>query len=102
LSEAQAAYETGQFAGVGLVLTAEMSIVGFDLDHCIEEGLASDEARRIISALDSYAETSPSGTGVRILLEGKLPGAFARNPFWQSIVRWPRFTPLNAQISIKV
>ena len=76
--EARHAYESGQFAGVGIVLTAAMGIVGIDIDHCIVEGQLDEEAQRIITAVTSYAEVSPSGTGVRIMLEGKLPGAFRR------------------------
>src|SRR5258706_6149365 len=78
LQEAQEAYETEQFAGVGIVLTADMGIVGIDIDHCIVDGQADEGARRILSALASYAEISPSGTGVRLMLEGKLPGAMRR------------------------
>ena len=37
-SDAQAAYATGQFAGVGIVLTSAMGIVGTDIDHCIIDG----------------------------------------------------------------
>ncbi len=77
-TQAQSAYATGTFAGVGIVLTADMGIVGIDIDHCIADGEPSEEAKRILSALNSYAESSPSGTGIRILLEGKLPGAFRR------------------------
>jgi len=79
LDDAQAAYETGQFSGIGIVLTSDMGIVGIDIDHCIETGQTSDEAQRIITALDSYTETSPSETGIRIMLSGKLPGAFRRH-----------------------
>ncbi len=76
--EAQAAYQTGQFAGVGIVLTSAMGIVGIDIDHCIEGGEPTQEAAKIVRAINSYAEASPSGTGIRIMLEGKLPGAFRR------------------------
>jgi putative DNA primase/helicase len=76
--DAQRAYETGQFAGIGIVLTSDMGIIGIDLDHCITDGQPTDEAQQIITALDSYTETSPSDTGIRILLEAKLPGAFRR------------------------
>ena|SRR2546425_7833441 len=41
--EVQAAYETSQFAGVGIVLTGEMGIVGIDIDHCIVDGQADEE-----------------------------------------------------------
>ncbi len=78
LSDAQAAYETKQYAGVGIVLTPEMGIVGIDIDHCISEGKVSSDATRIVSAINSYTEVSPSGEGLRIMLEGKLPGQFRR------------------------
>lgn len=77
--EAQKAYETGQFAGIGIVLTADMGIVGIDIDHCIQDGAATEDAKRTVSALNSYTEASPSGTGIRILLAGKLPGALHRH-----------------------
>ncbi len=78
-SEAQQAYASGQFAGVGIVLTPALGMVGIDINHCIETEQLSDEARQIITVLDSYTEVSPSGTGIRIMLEGKLPGAFRRS-----------------------
>lgn len=64
-----------QTAGVGFVFTADTPIVGIDLDDCRDpdtEALA-DWAQDIIERLDSYAEVSPSGTGVHILLKGTLP-----------------------------
>src|SRR5947209_12736369 len=76
--DAQAAYETKQFAGVGIVLTPEMGMVGIDIDHCIQEGKVSGDAARIVSAINSYTEVSPSGEGIRIMLAGKLPGQFRR------------------------
>lgn len=76
--DAQAAFETGQFAGIGIVLTSDLELVGIDIDHCIIDGQPTVEAKRIITALNSYTEASPSGTGIRIMLEGKLPGALRR------------------------
>jgi len=81
--DAQAAYETGQFAGIGIVLTSGMGIVGTDIDHCIIDGQLTDEAREIITILDSYTEASPSagqetGGGVHIFVEAKKPGIFTR------------------------
>src|SRR5450755_3132703 len=78
LQEARAAYETGGFAGIGIVLTAEMGVVALDIDHCITDGHVSEDAQRMIHALQSYTEISPSGTGIRLLLEGKLPGGLRR------------------------
>jgi putative DNA primase/helicase len=77
-AQAHTAYETGEFAGVGIVVTADMGIVGVDIDHCIVNGQVGEEAQRIITALDSYTEVSPSGSGIRMLLEGKLPGVMRR------------------------
>jgi putative DNA primase/helicase len=76
--EARRAYETGQFAGVGIVLTSDMGIVGIDIDHCVRDGQLTPETQRIITALNSYTERSPSGTGIRIMLEGKLLGTMRR------------------------
>lgn len=82
-ADAQRAYETRQFAGIGIVLTADMGIVGIDIDHCIVAGQLTDEARAIITALDSYTEASPSagqetGGGAHIFVAAKKPGIFTR------------------------
>jgi primase-polymerase (primpol)-like protein len=77
-ADARAAYDTGQFSGIGIVLTSDIGIVGIDIDHCIIVGEPSEEAKQIITAINSYTEASPSGTGIRMLLAGKLPGAFRR------------------------
>src|SRR5438445_516554 len=45
-ADAQKAYASGKFAGVGIVLTPEMGMVGIDIDHCIQEGKLSDDAAR--------------------------------------------------------
>ena len=50
---------------------------GVDLDACRdpETGAMTAEAHAMILALSSYTEISPSGTGVHILLRGRLlPG----------------------------
>jgi putative DNA primase/helicase len=77
--EAQAAYGTGKYAGIGLVLTLDMGIVAIDIDHCIVAGKLSKGAQQIMSALDSYSERSPSGSGIRIMLAGKLPAGLRRH-----------------------
>ena len=52
--------------GIGYVFTTDDPYVGVDLDNCRspETGKLADWAREIIRELDSYTETSPSGTGV--------------------------------------
>jgi putative DNA primase/helicase len=76
--EARSAYETGEFAGVGIVLTQPLGIVGIDIDHCIADGHIDRNAQQLIHALSTYTEVSPSGTGIRMMLEGKLPAGVRR------------------------
>jgi putative DNA primase/helicase len=61
------------FAGIGFVVTTASGIVGVDLDHVVEDGVLSPFARTVVERLDSYAEISPSGTGIRIFCHGALP-----------------------------
>jgi primase-polymerase (primpol)-like protein/biotin operon repressor len=60
------AYQRGQFDGIGFSLGAMDSLGGVDLDHCIQGGKIEPWALEIIEELGSYAEISPSGTGVRV------------------------------------
>jgi primase-polymerase (primpol)-like protein len=59
--------------GIGFVLREDGDFVGIDLDHCVSDGKISTWALKIIFELESYSEFSPSGSGVRIFLSGKLP-----------------------------
>lgn len=57
------------FDGIGIAITGDMAAI--DIDHCIEDGRLSDLAEEIIRRVDSYTETSPSGTGIRIIGKAK-------------------------------
>jgi len=72
---ALATYQKGGVDGIGVALTLDLGIVGVDLDHCYDPQTKSFEpwATTIIDHFRSYTEASPSGTGVRIFLKGKLP-----------------------------
>ena len=61
--------------GVGFVFSSGDPFVGVDLDKCRdpESGEVAQWAQEIIEELDSYTEVSPSGTGVHIIVKGKLP-----------------------------
>jgi hypothetical protein len=56
------------FCGIGRVITLAETYVGVDLDDCIdpETGEISEWGVRLVERLKSYAEISPSGTGVKI------------------------------------
>ncbi len=71
--EALKRYTDGGVDGVGIVLTKELGIVGIDLDHCRDGGTITPEALQIIEEVNGYSEVSPSGTGIRILVEATLP-----------------------------
>jgi hypothetical protein len=68
-------FEEGGWDGIGFVFAADDDIVGIDLDSCRdpETGALSVWAALIVDGLWSYTEVTPSGTGVHILLHGKLP-----------------------------
>lgn len=63
------------YAGIGFVFTAEDPYVGIDLDKCRDPktGVIEPWATGLIRFMNSYTEVSPSGTGVHIIVKGKLP-----------------------------
>jgi putative DNA primase/helicase len=60
--------------GIGFMFNGD-GIIGVDIDHCRDPGTGqlTEQARDIISTLDSYTEYSQSGNGVHIICYGKLP-----------------------------
>ena len=85
-----AAFETvvghvGRFDGIGVLLGADPAgqgptLAGVDLDDCRDPatGEIHPAAQAIISQLGSYAEVSPSQTGVKVLLYADLGSAEGR------------------------
>ena len=73
--------EPAKADGIGFVFTDEDPIVGVDLDDCRdpESGTLEEWARDTIIRLDSYAEVSPSGTGVHVIAAGELPEGRSRS-----------------------
>jgi putative DNA primase/helicase len=61
--------------GIGLVISNNDSFAGIDLDHCrnSQTGEIKPWAKAIIDQVGSYTEVSPSGEGIRIFVEAKLP-----------------------------
>lgn len=69
---AAAAVDTGKYAGIGIEFSD--NLLGVDLDKVInEKGQLKNQAAEIIRSMDSYAEKSPSGTGIHILAFGRKP-----------------------------
>jgi putative DNA primase/helicase len=71
--EACTAYLEGKSDGMGFNLGDGW--LGVDIDKCRDPQTSAitPEALAIITALDSYTEVSPSGTGVKVFLRGCLP-----------------------------
>jgi putative DNA primase/helicase len=66
-----------RYSGIGFVLAKEREFVGIDLDHCrdLGSGTIASWAREILDRFSGcgYAEVSPSGTGIKLIVQGKLP-----------------------------
>jgi len=67
--------ESNGFDGIGFVLTVNDPFIGWDLDKCRDGKTGEIEkwAQKIINCMNSYSETSPTGTGIRIFAKGSLP-----------------------------
>ena len=58
---------SADFKGIGFIIAPPY--VGVDLDHCIKNNGIAPYAKRILERLNSYAEISPSGDGVHIIVK---------------------------------
>ena len=63
---AKAAYEDGDYTGVGFVLTKNDPYIGIDLDDCFVGDELILGAKDVNKSLNSYTEKSPSGKGLDI------------------------------------
>lgn len=61
--------------GIGFVFTAGDEFFGVDLDSCRHPvtGKVADDVRDLLAKFNSYAEVSPSLTGIKLIGRGKLP-----------------------------
>ena len=69
--------------GLGFVFASDDPYCGIDLDDCIDTstGEMKPWGQRLIDLLDSYSEISPSGTGVKVIVEGAKPGPRCKKAF---------------------
>jgi len=72
--QAKSMAERRKFAGVGFVLTEDDGYTGVDLDRCRdpETGKLDQWADDIVALNETYWELSPSGTGLRAFVRGKI------------------------------
>lgn len=71
-------FQKGRYSGIGYQFTEDDGLVGIDLDGCRDPDTQkiATWAIDIGKQLDTYAEISPSGTGIKLFAIGKTP--------WQS------------------
>jgi len=64
-----------QTDGIGFVLDDEDDLVVLDIDNCVhaDGSEISAGATKLIAGANSYAEISPSGEGIHIILRGQIP-----------------------------
>ena len=64
------------YLGLGFVFSPDDPFLGIDLDNCrhAESGRIEDWALELILSCQTYGEVSPSGSGVKLFLQGQMPG----------------------------
>ncbi len=69
------AFRTGRYDGIGFVFSSNDPYAGIDLDKCRdpETGELEGWADKIVGEMSGYAEVSPSGRGVHVIVRGKTP-----------------------------
>lgn len=77
--DAVKALETNWYAGIGFVLTNEDPYTFIDLDDTKGDQSALDRQIKVYNEFDSYAELSPSGAGLHIIVKGKVPSGRRRS-----------------------
>jgi hypothetical protein len=99
--QALAAYQDNPtlFAGVGYVMTGQHDVVGIDLDRCVADNTIAPWAQEVIDRLASYTELSPSGNGLRILINGEIPNDWTNHEVGIEVYggHEPRFLTVTGQ-----
>jgi hypothetical protein len=75
-NEVASGFNSSAFSGVGVLMQASNGLVGIDLDD-IEDLLVTNQALKHVlekaKVQGIYCENSPSNTGLRLFIHGKLP-----------------------------
>lgn len=73
------AMSSGWYAGIGFVLTENDPYSFIDLDDTKGDQTALDRQIKIFNEFNSYAERSPSGSGLHIIVKGAIPSGRRRS-----------------------
>lgn len=77
--EAIAAFEHGGYSGIGFVLSEDDPYAFIDLDDTKGDQVAFDRQLKIYNEFESYAEKSPSGNGLHIIVKGGIQSGRRRS-----------------------
>lgn len=97
--EAKNAYGSGRYTGVGVLLTGN-GITGIDIDSAIDLSEEKPEIKQWLKqAIDAgaYCEISPSQTGIRVFVLGRLRGT-GRNGRGLEIYDDKRFMTVTGKV----
>lgn len=86
--------------GVGYVLTAADGLTGIDIDGCRDPvtGKLDRWAEEVLAAAETYAEISPSGTGIRMFASGKVERSTAFKPAGIEIYNEGRYLTITGHV----
>jgi putative DNA primase/helicase len=86
--------------GIGLVFTDDDDLVGIDLDHCRDPvtGELTKWAAETVDRFASYTEVTPSGTGIRVIVRGSVPGTRRKKPGVAEIYPDDRFFTMTGHV----
>lgn len=68
------AVSRADFEGVGFVFSDRDPYSGVDFDGCMIDGEMHPSANRLVEALSSYTEVTPSGNGLHVIVRGRWNG----------------------------
>ena len=83
--------------GVGIVLTEDDGFTGIDLDDCRDPDTGELDlwVEDIVSLGETYGEVSPSGTGLRLIVRGKIEKTVKCDPAHVEIYRSQRYLTIT-------
>jgi putative DNA primase/helicase len=85
-----AAIDRFGYDGQGFVFTKHDPYAGIDFDNCVVNGRIDPEVWDWVQRLDSYAEYSPSETGIHVVIRGVMPEGKGRKHTKRGIEMYDR------------
>ena len=85
--------------GVGFVLSEDDNLTGYDFDGCRNptSGKLKPWVQEILSHGETYAEISPSGTGIRLIARGKIAAVIKYDPAKVEVYGHGRYLTITGQ-----